>query len=240
MAKLAYLLSGGAPIVKRCKIAATMSTAGIPVELAVAGEAGINLPGTTQTWTDAVGVTLDTGTYSTTQGDAEGLVSVIINPQAVYRLLMVQNGAGDQLTLTTNSAVSAAGTVITITTGDPAPNSPTHDEGMALCVTGANVGQTRKITSVAATTATVTVPFLNDLAVGDVFIHVPWSPWDVTNNNLEVSNTQQSAQVETATGTGQPWRVIDLDFDVSSQTNARRNSHVHAIMEDHILQGAAT
>lgn len=230
---LAYLLSGGAPVIHTYKIAETMATAAVPVELGTAGQAGIALPADVDTTTDFVGVTLDTGTYSTTQGETEGVVSVIINPDAVYRALMYQDGNENQLSVTTNSAAETAGTVVTITTGDPAPNGPSHDEGTVVCVSGANVGQTRKITSVGATSLTVTVPFLNDIGSGDQFIHVPWTPGDVTNNNVRLTGTG-GAQVEGPVGTGQAWRVLELNFPSGSVSHIRRNSYAYLKSDDSV------
>ena len=179
---LGYTLHGGAPVKKRYKLGVTITTAvGVPIMVATTGDAGvIFLPASAITAvTDCVGVSLDTGVYSTTQGDAEGLITVILNPDAVWRLHMAANAtAGTQLTLTTNDVAETAGTVIDKTgatgAGDPDPNSPTMLEGTAFCVSGSNKGQSRKITTVNATTATVLVPFLNDIDSGSEFILVPW------------------------------------------------------------------
>lgn len=226
---------GGQTVMRRMKISATFATAGIYATVTADGGAGI-VVGLRTTATSQVGVTVDTGTYSTTQGDAEGRVQVITNPYAVYRLLMVGDEASAQLTLTTNSAADTGGTVVTITTGDPAPNSPTMDEGTAVCVAGANLGQTRKITSVAATTATVTVPFLNDLvATTDQFILVPWTPDDTAGDNINLSLNFSNAQQNVGVGTGADMRPLALEFDVSSVANARQKSSVFANLVSHIL-----
>ena len=216
------------------KIGATFATPGIYATVAGAGEAGIAV-GIRTTAAGQVGVTLDTGTYSTTQGDTEGVVTVITNPYGVYRMLMVGDESNAQLTITTNSAADAGGTVVTITSGDPAPNSPTMDEGTIVCVSGANLGQTRKIESVAATTATVLVPFLSDLASGDVFIAVPWALNDTAGDNVNLSLTFDRAQQNIAVGTGADFRPLALEFDVSSVANARQKSNVFAAFVNHIL-----
>lgn len=225
---------GGQQILRRMKISASFATAGIYATVAAANDAGI-VVGLRTTVGSQVGVTVDTGTYSTTQGDAEGTVQVITNPYGVYRMLMVGDEASAQLGITTNSAASAAGTVVTITSGDAAPNSPSMDEGTVVCVSGANVGQTRKITSVAATTATVTVPFINDLAANDVFILVPWTPNDTAGDNVNLSLNFSNAQQDVAVGTGADFRPLALEFDVSSVTNARQRSYVYAALVSHVL-----
>lgn len=120
------LLSGGAPVIKSYQVNATFANAGVPALVSAAGEAGIDLPTTTGA-VDMVGVTLDTATYSTTQGDAEALVRVIINPDAILKMRM-SGGAttGTSLTLQEVTTASAGGTVIT--TGAEW-SSPTYDEG---------------------------------------------------------------------------------------------------------------
>lgn len=225
---------GGQIVMRKMKISASFATAGIYATVNAASGAGI-VVGLRTTVADQVGVTVDTGTYSTTQGDAEGLVTVITNPYAVYRLLMVGDEDNAQLTVTTNSSAETAGTVVTITSGDPAPNSPTMDEGTIVCVSGANVSRTRKITSVAATTATVTVPFQNDIASGDVFILVPWTPNDTAGDNVNLSADLSNAEQDVAVGTGADMRPLALEFDTSSQANARRNSYVYANLVSHVL-----
>lgn len=235
--KFAYTFAGGAPHIRKLKIGgASFATAGIPALIGADGTAGLALP-TSASVADAVGVTLDTGTYSTTQGDAEGVVSVIVNPDAVWRTLMSGAGApGTQLNLKTNSAAETAGTVITITTGDGAPNSPSMDEGTAFCVSGANVGQTRKITSVAATTATVLVPFTNDIANGDTFILVPYTAFDVAANNVELTTDLAQANATIAVGTGAALRTVALEFDTHG--TPRTNSFVLLRLDDHVLAEA--
>lgn len=224
---------GGQMVLRKMKIGASFATAGIYATVAGANEAGVAV-GLRTTVGSQVGVTVDTGTYSTTQGDTEGVVTVITNPYGVYRLLMVGDESSAQLTLTTNSAASAAGTVVTITTGDPAPNSPTMDEGTLVCVSGANVGQTRKITSVAATTATALVPFTNDIAASDQFILVPWTPNDTAADNINLSLNFSNAEQDVAVGTGADLRPLALEFDVSSVANARQKSYVYALLVSHI------
>lgn len=232
MGLFAYSAVGGGFIPSlRLKLGAS-TAAGVPVIDTAAGGAGVG-QATTTSWANAVGLTLDAGTYSTTQGDAEGLARVIISPAAVYKWPIAGSATeGTQALIVTNSAASTAGTVITITTGDAAPNSPTMDEGTAYCVSGANAGQSRKITSVAATTATVTVPFLNDLAVGDVFMLLPWTPFDVAGNNLQFSTALTQADQSIAVGTGAAVRIVEL---VINPAEPRTDAWVLGVADDHVL-----
>lgn len=237
MAILAYTHSGTAPRLVRMKIASSFAAAtigGFALDSADGG-AGIN-HATQDSAANCVGATYDSGVYSTTQGDAEGVVSVAINPDAVWGLKMVGTNANGQLSITTNSAADTGGTVVTITTGDPVPNSPTMDEGYLVCVSGANVGQTRKITTVSATAITVLVPFTNDIASGDVFIAVPWAPFDVAGNNVRLDDSSRGNAVQAvAVGTGAEFRHIEVKFDTSGQTFARQNSWLYTQADDHWL-----
>ena len=160
------LMSGGYPLIKKYQINATVANAGVPLLVGAAGEAGLDLPTTTGAQ-DMVGLNLDTATYSTTQGSgassAERLVSVIINPDAILRSRMSGGAAeGTALSLYDVTTASAGGTAIT--TGDEW-SSPTFDEGVVWGYDGANVGQSRKLTSVSSTAGTVTVRGLASLTV---------------------------------------------------------------------------
>lgn len=223
-----------APKLITYKISATFATAGGYATVSIADGGGLVL-GLRTSVVSQVGSFIDTGTYSTTQGDVEGDVLVITNPMAVYKMRCVSGGEGNQLDLTTNSVLDTAGTGITITTGDPAPNSPEMDEGTIVCVSGANVGQTRKITSTSATVATVTVPFLRDIAVNDQFVVVPWTPGDTAGDNINLDNTIGRAQHNIAVGTGAEFRPVALEFDTASVSSARQNSHVYAVMVSHVV-----
>lgn len=234
----AYQIGGGSLLKKRYRIGASATVAGVPVLVAAADGAGLALSLTTGA-TDAVGVTVDTGTYSTTQGDPEGQVTVIINPDAVYKIRL-NNGAtaGGQLALTTNSVASTTGLLVTITSGDAAPNSPEMDEGTIVGVSGANVGVARKITSTAATQATVTVPFPNDIAVGDQFIILPFNPSDVAGDNVNLTSNLAEGRQDIAVGTGIAAVHVDLEVDCSSVSNARRQSYLYAMLDDQIFKDA--
>lgn len=236
----AYDLAGGAPVIKRYKISATHPNAGVYSTVTIANGTGVVL-GLATTAVDQIGVSVSTGTYTTTQAAdmIEGVVDYIINPLAVFRLLMSGATAeGTALGLTTNITANTDGLIVTKTgasgAGDPDPNSPTMDEGTIACVSGANVGQTRKVTSVAATTATVIVPFANDLAVGDQYIIVPWTPGDTAADNIQTTTLITQAEQNIAVGTGADLRPVELGFDFADVTSARQNSYVYARLVSHI------
>ena len=230
MSNLAYTLSGNAPVIKRFKVGATIAAGHGVLERSGAGIAAQ----TTTSLADAVGMSIDLGTYTTSQAASmvEGVSSVIINPDAVYRSLMVSAATGNtRLALTTNSSASAGGTVITITTGDAAPNSPEMAGGLAYCVSGNNVGETRVITATAATTATVTVPFRYAIAAGDTFVLVPWSAPGTSSATATFTTDLLAVRGDQA-GTGTATlQVADVEIDVN---DPRGNSKLLWLINDHV------
>lgn len=235
------LISGGTTqSILDFKLSATV-VEGQPVNSSAAGGQGGSLDDPTTTdLTDMLGIVLaasshnphgggvGTLTYSTTQGDTEGLVRVICNPDAVVKARM-SGGAtsGTSLAQTTNSVAETAGTVVTITTGDPAPNSPTMDEGIIWCVSGNNFGQSRRITAVAATTATVTVPFLRDIEASSVFILAPYMPG--VGNTLQLTSDFLEADATIAVGTGGAASIVELVLNLAA------DSHVYWLAQDHFF-----
>lgn len=232
----AYNLLGGAgaPFSKKFKISATFAVPGVYATAALAGGTGI-VKGIATTATDQVGVTTDTGTYTTTQSATmvEGTVSLITNPGAVYRIHAVSTATSAALLTTTASAAASNGLSVTITTGDPVPNSPSMDEGQIFCISGANGGTSRKVTSVSATVATVIVPFANAVAVGDVFLVLPWMPGDNAANNVNFTTNILDARGDIAVGTGADLRPVEVEIDGSSITAAQNNSYVYAYLVAH-------
>ena len=228
----AGLLSGGTPVIKKYKVAAS-HIAGIIVIRSATATAGVSTSTTTSV-ADAVGLVLERNqalaqggdvVYSTTQGDDEAVYSVIVNPDLILRMLM-SGGATASTALTAHdiTTASAAGTVLT--TGDD-HSSPTVLDGLAWFTSGANVGQSRKITTVSTTAATVLVPFLNDTVVGDLFIDVPWFPGNAVGIELTSDLTQAQGGVD-ASGTA-AFEPIDVEL------NGTADSYIHALAVDHVF-----
>lgn len=237
----AYDLSGGSTaILKKYQVAATNTVLGIPY-LRTAGAGGTGLvQGTTGGVANAVGVNIDAaGTYVTAQqtdnSDTARLTSIILNPHAVYRMLMTQGATnGTALTLRTVTTASADG--LTVTTAESWTGTE-YDEGTVWCYSGANAGKVRKITSTSATAGTVIVAFPFDIAVGDTFIRVPWQPTQTIT--LQLSTNLDQADASIAVATGGTWDIVELiagDIGNAGQTN----SYVFAMFQDHIFNGYIT
>ena len=224
-------LSGGAGLLKRLKIAETFTLAGIIAQYL----ASVAVPGVvnadTTSFADAVGLALDTGVYSTTQGDAEGLITVDIRPDAIIKARISGGAAaGTVMTTLSNTAASAAGTVVT----DADVGTSTFVYGLLYCLSGANAGQSREVTTFSSgASCTVTVPFLNDIDVGDEFLWAPYAPWGaaatyIANGNLQAGTNLTEADGSIAAGTGAAVAIVEVEFGTAAA------SYVEFILGDHI------
>ncbi len=231
--KAVGFLSGSAAHIQRYQVGETMSTAGVPVEVVAANGSGIVLCETTSC-VDAVGVTLDTATYSTTQGtganSAEALVSVIINPDVILEANL-SGGAtsGTALTLYDVTTASAGGTAIT--TGDDW-TSPQFDEGSVWGYDGGNAGAMRKITSTSTTAGTVTVPFDVATVIGDNFLRAPLNP--MQSVTAQLTSTLDEVDASIAVGTGADFitlKIIGNDLAGEGRSTSKAWLYFH----DHFL-----
>ena len=230
--ELAYTLSGAAPTIKRYQVAATNTTLGVPYLVTAANGTGIVLATTTGA-TDAIGVNVDAaGTYVTAQqsdaSDTARTTGIIINPDAVYRLLM-SGGATNGTALTLYDVTTASTDGLAVTTGDDW-GSPEWDEGSVWGYDGANAGKLRKVTSSSSTAATVIVAFPYDTAVGDNFLRAPYTP--TQTETVQLTTTLDQADASIAVATGAPFKVVELKVaDIGGE--GRTNSYVLAMLQDH-------
>jgi hypothetical protein len=232
-------LGGGAPVNKKYKVGVTFANPGI-ITIGTAVVAGV-LVATTTSYADSCGLALDTATYTTTQATValtgEALVTVSVRPDLIVGALM--SGAATENTVLptlTNTSASAGGTTITST----ATGSNDMDSGTVWCLSGANVGQSRVITTHnSATSFVVTVPFPFAIAVGDTFLFCPWSTQGSGaggvdgNANVPASTLLYQADASVASGTGGDAAVYHLE------TNGPSDSKVQFLILDHVY-GTAT
>ena len=225
-------LYGGAPVLRKLKLGATVASAGVVIiDSAVVGSVG---PATTTDAADALGLGLDTGTYTTTQSATmiEGLVTVNVRGDAILRALM-SGGAteGTQLTRLLNTVAETAGTVIT----DTDVGTADMTSGTVWALAGSNTAQSRVITTHSSGTSfTVTVPFPNDIVVDDEFLFCPYSLAGTgagANDGCSAVQgttlfTQANAAI--ASGTGMVCSIFDLEL------NGRTDSFVQFILADQI------
>ena len=238
--QLAYLIGGGATHYKKYKVAAGHA-AGIVVLRPAEGATGVSTSTTTSV-EDAMGVVVDLGNastvatgsggaiaYSTTQGDPEAVYSVIINPDAVWRMLMV--GSATNAALTQNTVTTAMTDGLSVTDSAGAFNSPDMDDGMVWYTAGTNAGQSRVITSSAATAVTVVMPFLYDDAVGDTFIVIPFNPGMF---GATLSTNLLNVRQDAALGSDAAFAHVDVEL------NGRSDSYLHGMIADHMFSGTTT
>ena len=163
-------------------------------------------------------------TYSATQGDTEGLVRVYITPDIIYRARMSGGAVLADLQTVTATAASAAGTTITATDTPEAD----LDDGTCWCLTGANAGLSRRVTTFTANTSwVVTVPFPRAIAIGDTFCVVPYSPFVTIALQLTTDLVEANAII--AFGTGANARTVELVLEGAG------SSFVHFIGRDMAL-----
>lgn len=234
--ELAYIMSGGAPKIKKFQIGEAMATAGVPVEIGAVTDDGILLVETT-TALDVIGVTLDVqATLVTAQqadnSDPERVVSVIVNPDAVYKARLAGGAAsGTALTAQTVSTASADG--LDVTTGfDYA--TPTMLGGVIWGATGANSNVARKITSVNTDHTAHQTAFPVDTIVGDTFYNanVTLQPG---NAFVELTTALDELNATSAFDTNNNnFRVIDVELRDDAEEGGT-NSFAFMNVFDHLF-----
>lgn len=236
--EFAFDLAGGSnAVIRKYQVAATNTTVGMPFLVPAASGTGLVVATTTGA-ANMVGVNVDTaGTYVTAQqtdaSDTARTVSIIINPFAVYRMLM-SGGATEGTALALNAVTTASTDGLAVTTGAEWSN-PTFDEGTTWGYDGANAGKARKITSVSATAGTVIVAFPYDTAVGDNFLRCPYTPLQGGTIQLTTLLTQADASIAVATGAA--FTPIELILnDIGGE--GRTNSYVLAVSADNRFTAA--
>ena len=226
-------LSGGSTaVIKRYQVAATKATAGVPVLVGAAAGSGL-ITATTTSTAKAVGVTVDTtAAYVTAQqtdsADTARTVGVILNPLAVYSLLL-SGGATEGTAMVLHTAASGASDGLSFVS-DVNTDSPELANGTCYCLTGANAGISRKITSNSTTTMTFVVAWPRDVAAGDTFVVAPYTPTSGITIQLTTLLTQADSSI--AVGTGAAFKSVELKFD---QNAGRTNSYVNAVLGNHVF-----
>lgn len=214
--------SGAGLMTRRFRIGATIVDQQITCIDTTAGRLGTILdPATVNDYTEAVGVALEGGTYTTTQGTGSSTANVMVK-STFSPLQLVRGRLNGGVTadtafveatdgnLLTNTSASAGGTVIT----DADVGTSEYVGGYAIALTGQNAGQVRIITSHSDNTSTtVTVPFDYAIAVGDTFLRT----FAIGNQGLELTtsytqfNSRTGAAVDIPdTGSG---IIVDVWID---------------------------
>lgn len=243
--KWAYNLHGGAPLLKKFQVGATTSNSGVPLVKGGANAKGI-VVGTTIAAVGMVGVNLDTATIVTAQqsdnSDTARLITVVINPDAVYRAKL-SGGATENTAIPTFAVTSASsdGLSVTSTTATDL-SSPTTDEGVIFGYSGANAGVGRKVTSVAATVATMLVALPNDTVVGDTFFRVPLcaSPYGYETSYPQLTTNLYQVDMTAAVDTDNVnFNTVEMELRDASLAGIT-NSFVYLISNGHVFSAGLT
>lgn len=199
-------LGGGAPLIGDFKIGATLVAGQACIWLS-GGAGSVTDPALVTDLTNAMGVVMaaaegQTLTYSTTQGDTEGVAQVVYDPLAIFKSRVVPSATastdyadGDGYFLTADSANTAGTTV-----ADTAVGNGDAEDGMLFALSGNNAGLSRIITTATASTSVVvTVPFPNTIAAGDTFVYSQYAP-GVIAVQMTTDFTQLDGTIAGATG----------------------------------------
>jgi hypothetical protein len=223
-------------LLKRYKLGATQSYAGIVMIGGATTSVGL-IPSTTTSFANAYGLATDQGTYSSTQGAEEGMVTVDVRPDLVIRALMTGSSTeGTALTVLQSTSASSGGT--TVTDADTGGND--MDGGTVWCLSGNNVGLSRSITAhTGSTSIVVTVPFPRAIATTDEYLMCPWNMAGTGAAGadgpmaVQTSTLLYQADASIASGTGGEVSVVDLEL------RGRSDSYVLFVLRDHVHNSAA-
>jgi len=233
-------LGGGAAYRAQYQVAGTV-IAGIPLLVGAANGAGL-ATSTTTSATDMVGVNHDAATYVTAQQTdgttAERTVTVDIRPDAVIKA-RISGTTATGGALSTAVVTTATTDGLTVVASATDFTSPSMDEGSIFAYTGVNAGQIRKITSTADGTATVTVAFEYDHAVGDEFIVLPFSAMDVGSDTVTLTTEldEVRANVAISASAAELQCIEILHKDIGAEGTTRTEALF--VSGDHVLNRIA-
>ena len=237
--KYLYSFHGGQPHIRKYQIgfAWAATRPGIPVTVpTLTNNSGIE-PATTTTCQNAIGVSMDVPKDRATSQQSDGsnpesLVSVAINPGAVYQaILSGDNGRRSALTVFTETAGSSSGALITAAIGTA------YDDGYVWGYSGQNAGALRKIEAVDGSTASAEIAFQFDIAVGDQFLAVPFGPAEDAGMALTDDLDEIDASMDNQSEPN--FRCVELAYR-DATGNGRYDSSAHIILCDHLFSGNLT
>lgn len=226
-------LSGSAPLIKRLQASSTMATAGIQV---LGGgvsstDFGSVIPGTQSAVAaqgSMAGVTLDTtGTVAATGTvEADILVSVIINADAIFRAKMTNGGTSDTaLTADDTTAASADGTVLT--------GVVTLDDSLVWGYAGSNVGIYRRADD---TSGSVAINFPSAVGSGDTYLVAQCYPMIAMDLYVDLSDSFDQVDASAAVVDANNYIIVDVETNGGDQDGIN-NSYYHLVQMNHMLAG---
>lgn len=226
-----YHLYGGAGKHSKFKMGAAIVDSGIIVRGGTTTQVGVIATSATA-FGDSFGLAIDEGVFSSTQGDAEGIVTVDVRPDLAIRALICQGATENTaLNILTNTAASAGGTVVTSTN----VSANDMDGGTVWSIRGNNAGLSRSVTAdTASVSVTVTVPFPRAIAVDDQFLHTPYNTAGTGAADargvawLTTTTLFTQANNDAAAGTGGEAYITDLELNGASDSYVLFMLRLHA------------
>ena len=235
-------LSGeGSALKRRFPIAATVISGQAVIWSTASGD-GVITDATTTSLADAMGVTLEGATFSTTQSDMTGIdremgrqAEVVYNPLAVFAANIAGSATSGAALATTapanilvNETADTTGLIVT----DDVVGTVSFAGGILVGLTGANAGQRRTlITHNNNTDVRSVVPFSSTIAVGDYFLRVPFrSGLDF----IQLTTLLDEANGIIVDGTGGAACTVEVRVD-TSQSSIAPAAKVFFSMRDHVF-----
>jgi len=236
---------GGAPYLGDFKVQATL-VAGT-IALWVSGDNATLRVSTTSSLVDAMGMVVaaaqgQTLTYSAVQGATEGIATVIYDPFRIYEVRVVPS------TTSGTAFADADGYLLTETTGEVAGTTISDtqvggstndaDDGLVFGLTGANpysqshAGRRIITTQTANTSVVVTVPFANDIAIGDTFVYSQYAP-GVVDVTLTSDLLQADGSVAGAAGGDARVLKVRVEIEKGGATVAAPQMFLQMVLLDH-------
>jgi hypothetical protein len=236
--RLAYLLAGNAPVVKKYQIGATAGTVpGVPYLYPTLSDTDGVLACSTTAAADVLGVSVDVPSARQTaqqsdNSDPSRFVSLIVNPGAVYKARLCGGaGAGTALTPLTNTVASTTGLLTTLALGTA------YDDGFIWGYTGANAGHLRKVTAVGGTNETPIIAFPFDIAVGDTFLAATFGPGEDSGIQLTTNLDEVNATADIQSTDN--FRCLDF-YQKDASDRGNTESYVELMSIDHVYSGNIT
>lgn len=228
-----FLGSNKTPYKRKFQVGETMATAGVPVVVAGAGAYGVK-KATTTAGANMIGITLDAVTTVVVQqsdnSDPSRFVNVIVNSDALVDARLC-GGATSGTALSEETEVTGDSTGLI---ADSTASFTNFDEGGVFWSTGANRGPSsfRKIITGDATNADVGVPWPVDPVIGDKFVLVPFSLFDL--QYVQLTTLLDEVDVTAAVDTD---NANLIPFEIKFPANFSRvltDTHILMTIADHL------
>jgi hypothetical protein len=260
MARVAYVLgSGGGFFPQDFKIGATTVSGATAMRQSTAsdpGECVVGGTGQSANFTNMLGLFAESITYTAAPSSGadqaiprvtgiEGVVRIVTHPFAMLEFRIaggVTSGLALATTTPANILTNTAADATKLVIAAAEVGTISMVGGLIKGRTGANKGQTRRMTSASSGVSTsVTVAFLNTIGVNDTFIRVPFSKAGVSMQ-LTTALDEINGIIATATNLGEAsvYKVkIGVDDQSTGGDPAKDVVLVYVLMRNHMYNATS-